>query len=260
MFEAGGEYGLDGLLDFGSGGAGVAHAGAQIRRPDEDAAEAGNAGDLFDVRHAFGRLDEHDREQFALRVEGPDVGFRHVVGDAPIPDRVGGIAAAQSGWFHVRRTIHLRITGCAHGEFGLFPIVYCRKHDAVDPHIEHLLGLGDEFRRASGCGDAHEGHDIGLQIAFFDDLALVGHAEQEQAQSLDVERRVLHVDHDEVEPGVRQRAGGVEGIVEGKQPECRLVILEQLNQLVHPNAGLGRGGRGGAQGGDQQEAVKQSSQ
>ena len=169
-----------------------------------------------------------------------------IVTNPPVPLGVGGVATAQARRLIVRRAVVLRVACCSHRQLGIFPRVNRRKEDAEDTDVQYLLGLRDQLLRPARGGNAHEWHHVRLQGAALVDRSLVGHAEQEQPQPLDVERRVLHVDEYEIETGGCHRAGIVQGVVERQDAERGLVVLEQLDQLVEPGALLGQNGLGRA--------------
>jgi hypothetical protein len=81
-------------------------------------------------------------------------------------------------------------------------------------------------------GNTHEWHHRRLQRAGLENRSLIGHAEQELTQALDIVGRVFHVDNNKIEVGPRKAAGIVKRVIEGEKADGGLARLEKFDGLV----------------------------
>ena len=105
----------------------AAHGVVEIVRADKEGVDPGDGEDLLGVLDRFDVLDHDDDEDFVIgaSVVGRGVGFE-----------IDGVELATNG-----ALAEGRITGGAHGGFGLLPRVDHRHNDAVGAGIEHPLDV-----------------------------------------------------------------------------------------------------------------------
>ena len=113
-----------------------------------------------------------------------------------------------AGLPHARRALQLRIPHAPDRQYRLLFRIDAVEDHAHQPDVQRLF---DHPLRLVGLRrEAREQRDVGLEIAFLEDRAAIGHRQQEDVQCREVQRVVLHVGVDEVDRRLRRlsRIGG----------------------------------------------------